>query len=71
MSTPQDLQDLQALAAAFLAALARDTAAAAAEECLADIKSGKYKSTYLDQPYIVRLPKPQPNVRITVNLVGE
>lgn len=67
MSTPQDLQ---ALAANCLAALSRDTAAAAAEQCLKDIAARDNPTTVAYEPPLnLALPRPQPtfNVHITIN----
>lgn len=68
MSTPQNLQEL---AASCLAALARDTAAAGAAQCLMDIKAGKYDTKLPDRPLLLDRPKPQPTVHITINNIGE
>jgi hypothetical protein len=66
MSTPQDLQTL---AAKFLEELEANSLKTAMAQCKKAFEAGPPKSAYLERPLILDLP--QPNVRVTINLVGE
>lgn len=68
MSTPQDLQTL---AAKFLEELEANSLKTAMAQCQKAFEAGPPKSAYLERPLVLDLPKPQPNVRIMINLVGE
>lgn len=59
----------ETLYANFLAALDRVSLKTAMAQCKKAFEAGPPKSAYLERP--LDLPKPQPNVRITINLVGE
>ena len=68
MMTATEREDLYR---GFLAALDRVSLKTAMEQCKKAFEAGPPKSAYLERPLILDLPKPQPNVRITINLVGE
>lgn len=65
---PSDREDLYK---SFLAALDRVSLKAAMAQCKKAFEAGPPQSMYLERPLILDLPKPQPNVNITINLVGE
>lgn len=69
MMTAAEREDLYK---GFLAALDRVSLKSAAKQCLKDIAARDNPTTApYERPYILQLPKPQPNVRIMINLVGE
>ena len=67
----QTAAERETLYANFLAALDRVSLKTAMAQCKKAFEAGPPKSAYLERPLVLDLPKPQPNVRVTINLVGE
>ena len=68
MMTAAEREDLYK---GFLAALERCSLKTAMAQCKKAFEAGPPKSAYLERPLILDLPKPQPNVRITINFGKE